>query len=60
MNREPRSRDDCRCPSRPSGADAPAMAALVIDKVVPGVHERLSIVCNEMQRALALSAAHNR
>jgi methylaspartate ammonia-lyase len=36
------------------------MAALVIDEVVPGVDERLSIVCNEMQRALALSAAHNR
>jgi methylaspartate ammonia-lyase len=36
------------------------MAALVIDEVVPGVDKRLSIVCNEMQRALALSAAYNR
>jgi methylaspartate ammonia-lyase len=36
------------------------MAALVIDEVVPRVDKRLSIVCNEMQRTLALSVAHNR
>jgi hypothetical protein len=33
------------------------MAALVIDEVVPGVDERLSIVCNEMQRARAQRGA---